>query len=116
MSSEFAVGKSALGDCDICGFTYKLHQLKELTIATKPTNLLACPTCWNEDHPQLLLGMYSSLFIDPQSLRNPRPQNDEIGSDIQWGWNPVGYTDPVGEIQSTLEAVGHVGTVTVTTS
>lgn len=114
MSSNFAAGKWALAPCDVCGFRYKLKQLKALVIKTKTTNILACPSCWTPDQPQLLLGMYSSQFVDPQALRNPRP--DAPDTAIQWGWDPVGYTDPLGQIQSTLEAVASLGTVTVTTS
>jgi hypothetical protein len=97
MSNRFASGKNAIADCDICGFQYKLQDLKFTIIKTKNVNLLACPTCWDEDHPQLQLGMYP--IDDPQALLNPRPDTSyfNIGNDgaggsrvTQWGWNPVG--------------------------
>ena len=117
MPNRFASGKRAISECDICGFRYKLKQLRRLVIKTKNVNILACPTCWNPDHPQLQLGMYP--VDDPQALRNPRPDttyyeagltglqeetqgevpNENVlafgtpsgGSRvIQWGWNPVG--------------------------
>lgn len=70
MANTFASGKHALGECDRCGFTYKLKQLQALTINEKVTNLLVCSDCWEEDHPQLRAGKYP--VTDPQGLRNPR--------------------------------------------
>jgi hypothetical protein len=71
MGNRFASGKRAISECDICGFRYKLKELQQLVIKTKNVNILACPECWNPDHPQLQLGMYP--VDDPQALRNPRP-------------------------------------------
>ena len=71
MGNPFAVGKHAFGFCDRCGFRYDLPDLKTLTIKTKNVNLRVCLECWEEDHPQLQLGMYP--VNDPQALRNPRP-------------------------------------------
>jgi hypothetical protein len=96
MPTKFASGKWAISECDRCGFQYKLKQLKELVIKTKNVNLLVCPTCWEQDQPQLQLGMYP--VNDPQALRNPRPDTtyliagDDSGGSriIQWGWSPVG--------------------------
>lgn len=101
MPNQFATGKRAIAQCDICGFRYKLKDLKPLVVKTKVINLLACPSCWNPDHPQLQLGMYP--VNDPQALRNPRRDttyqvsgtlaNGNLGEGsriIQWGWNPVG--------------------------
>ena len=98
---KFASGKWAISQCDVCGFRYKLKELKQLVIKTKNVNILACPECWTKDHPQLQLGMYP--ISDPQALRNPRPdttyQQGGLGTDgfptggsriVQWGWNPVG--------------------------
>lgn len=128
MPNRFASGKKAIAECDVCGQRYKLRQLKPLVIKTKQTNILACPECWNPDHPQLQLGMYP--VDDPQALRNPRPDNSyyQSGLDtsgypsegsrvIQWGWNPVGLNDPLGlsGLPNTLLAQGSVGTVTVQT-
>ena len=71
MGNRFASGKIAIAECDVCGFRYKLRELKALIIKTKNVNVLACPECWNPDQPQLQLGMYP--IDDPQALRNPRP-------------------------------------------
>lgn len=101
MANQFASGKRAIANCDICGQRYRLRELKELVIKTKKVNLLACPSCWSPDHPQLQLGMYP--VNDPQALRNPRPETgyDVSGPTItgtlgggsrifSWGWAPVG--------------------------
>jgi len=90
MANRFTVGAKAIAECDRCGFRYKLKELKELVVKTKQVNVKVCRTCWEQDHPQLQLGMYP--VADPQAIRNPRP--DFAGyvenRDIQWGWNPVG--------------------------
>jgi hypothetical protein len=101
MGNRFASGKKAIAICDVCGFQFRLKELKALVIKTKNVNVLACPECWNPDQPQLQLGMYP--VDDPQGLRNPRPDSSYLQSglladgepgggsrDIQWGWNPVG--------------------------
>ena len=113
-------------------------------IKTKNVNLLVCPTCWEPDQPQLQLGMYP--VDDPQALRNPRPDTSYLTSGlsglqtqnltapntdmdafgqpeggsriIQWGWNPVGLNNPLQlfGLQDNLEALGQVGSVSVSTS
>jgi hypothetical protein len=115
MPNKFASGKYAIAQCDRCGFRFKLKQLRQLVVKTKKVNILVCGECWEEDHPQLQLGMYP--VNDPQAVRNPRTDTnsyyqsgytgmqltDQIGSSniftgvpadgnrvIGWGWNPVG--------------------------
>jgi hypothetical protein len=78
MATRFASGKKALGVCDICGFTYKLRELKNLIVKSRDTNLKACPECWNPDQPQLKLGSFP--VDDPQALRNPRPDSNQYAS------------------------------------
>jgi hypothetical protein len=135
MSTRFALGKKAIALCDRCGFQFKLKQLKTLTIKTKNVNLLVCPGCWEPDQPQLQLGMYP--IDDPQALRNPRPDSSYLQSglnsldpatiqgtpsggsrQIQWGWNPVGFNDPLQltGLPNNLEAKGRIGSVTVVTN
>jgi hypothetical protein len=70
MPNKFSSGKYAIAQCDRCGFRYKLSQLKTLVIKTKEINIRVCPECWEEDHPQLKLGMHP--VNDPQAVRNPR--------------------------------------------
>lgn len=114
MSSRFTSGKWAIADCDRCGQRYKLKELKELVIKTKNVNIMVCSECWEEDHPQLQLGMYP--VEDPQAVRNPRPDGSLTASrDIQWGWAPVGGGNPYASplTPNALASVGGVGTVTV---
>jgi hypothetical protein len=142
MPNRFASGKWSIAECDRCAQRYKLKELKALTIKTKKTNILVCPTCWEPDQPQLSLGMYP--VDDPQAVRNPRPDVSyqmsgtsglqesltnnytpqgvgypETGSRVfQWGWSPVGgasYFDTL-LTPNDLIAVGQVGTVTITIS
>lgn len=135
MASKFSSGKWAISICDRCGFQYQLKELKTLTIKTKNVNIKVCQECWEPDQPQLSLGLYP--VDDPQALRDPRPDTSYVqagltglqltpddnggpsgGSrDIQWGWNPVGFGNPLDlEIDDNLEATGAVGTVTITTT
>jgi hypothetical protein len=71
MSNKFASSKRAIAECDICGFRYKLRKLKEKIVKDTPTQIMACPECWNPSHPQLKLGTFP--VEDPQAIRNPRP-------------------------------------------
>jgi len=128
MASKFSSGKNSIAECDRCGFRYKLKQLKRLVIKTKNINILVCPTCWEPDQPQLSLGLYP--VNDPQAVRNPRPDvsyyqsgltaTGTIGEGsriIQWGWDPVGFSNSLNlPIPNNLLAQGQVGTVTVTTN
>jgi hypothetical protein len=128
MASQFASGKYAIAQCDRCNFRFKLKQLRSLTIKTKKVNILVCPECWEQDQPQLQLGMYP--VNDPQALRNPRPDNSYIaaGLDVdgdpsggsrifQWGWSPVGGARNFDTLltPNSLIAVGQIGTVTIST-
>jgi hypothetical protein len=129
MGNRFASGKIAIAECDMCGFRYKLKDLKKLVVKTKLVNIKVCPQCWTPDQPQLQLGMYP--IDDPQALREPRKDLSYYQSGInvigfpsegsrifQWGWNPVGgsrgFDDPL--TPNYLVATTYVGTVTVTTS
>jgi hypothetical protein len=135
MSNRFASGKNAIAECDRCGFRYKLKELKKLTIKTKQQNIKVCKTCWEQDHPQLQLGMYP--VDDPQALRDPRPDKSYIQSGytglqltlntdfgdpgegsrvIQWGWNPVGGAQQYDTVltPNNLISVGVVADVTIT--
>ena len=126
MGNQFASGKNSIAVCDRCGFQFKLTSLRKEIIKTKTYNLLVCPTCWDPDQPQLMLGTFP--VDDPQALRNPRRDTTYVqagqnvngyptgGSrDIQWGWAPVGgasYFD-AGLTPNYLVATTYVGTVTV---
>ena len=120
MSNQFASGRHALAECDVCGFRYKLKNLKSLIIKGKTVNILACPECWTPDQPQLHLGEYQ--IFDPQALRNPRPDNSyyvQSGSRrIQWGWAPVGgsrnFDVPLTQNDLVSQAMTGMVTITVT--
>jgi hypothetical protein len=129
MGNRFASGKRAISECDRCGFRFPLKELRSLVVKTKNINVLVCRSCWDPDHPQLLLGMYP--VEDPQAVRNPRPDrsyfvsglladgsNAEGSRIIQWGWNPVGLDNALNlpDIENYLLAIGQVGTVAVITS
>ena len=127
MPTKYAAGKFAIAECDRCGQRYKLKQLRKLIIKTKEVSIKVCPECWEEDHPQLQLGMYP--VYDPQAVREPRPDNSyyESGPDvegylsggsriIQWGWNPVGGSRSIDapNTPNNLALKVYVGTVSVT--
>jgi hypothetical protein len=101
MTQPFAQGKKAFGFCDKCSQRWLLPKLKPESVAGRVLSNRVCPDCWDADHPQNWQGRYP--VIDPQALRNPRPDNAlEESRDIVWGWNPLmGVT-----------ATGEVGTVT----
>lgn len=110
MGNRFASGKRSISECDVCGFRYKLKELRQLVIKTKNVNILACPECWNPDQPQLQLGMYP--VDDPQAVRNPRPdfpgypESRALVLPLQMDPVALGGTGQV-------IGVGNVGTVTI---
>lgn len=126
MGNRFASGKHSIAMCDICGFQFKLKELKTQVVKTKPVNDKVCPECWSPDHPQLQLGMYP--VDDPQGVRQPRKDTTYVTSgvnvdgftsggsrDIQWGWNPVGGSSfqDAGITPNYLVSKTSVGTVQV---
>ena len=127
MSSKFTEGHRAIAECDICGFRFKLKELRSLVVKTKEVKTKACRQCWVPDHPQLLLGMYP--VSDPQALRDPRPDRNSYtasgtlangsygeGSRIfEWGWNPVGGASGISNslTPNALILTTYLGTVTV---
>jgi hypothetical protein len=135
MGNRFSSAKNSIAECDRCGFRYKLKELKKLTIKTKQVSIKVCKTCWEQDQPQLQLGMYP--VSDPQAVREPRPDNsyqqagytglqltlntdfgDPSGGSriFQWGWRPVGgsSSNDAGLTPNFLTSAGVVGTVTIT--
>lgn len=68
---KFASSKQAIAECDVCGFRYKLKELKTVFVKGRDTNIKACKECWDPDHPQLKLGEIK--VSDAQGIRNPRP-------------------------------------------
>lgn len=87
---SYALGKKALGDCDRCGFTYKLNDLKYEIEDGIRNGLRVCDDCLDIDHPQLKIGEVNTS--DNQSLYNPRPDRGEKSSTEYYGFNPVSST------------------------
>ena len=117
--ARYASAKKAIAECDVCGFRYRLKELKNLIEKGRDTNIKACPECWNPDQPQLRLGEFP--VNDPQVIKDPRPDfaGLESSRDIQWGWAPVGNgneNDPFGLTENSLVGTASVGSVTVTTT
>jgi len=139
MGNRFSSAKNSIAECDRCGFRYKLKELKKLTIKTKQVSIKVCKTCWEQDHPQLQLGMYP--VQDPQAVREPRPDNsyyqagynglqltqtppnsvdafgDPTGGSrvFQWGWAPIGGARGFDSAltPNDLIGLGQVGNLTV---
>ena len=114
MTNRFASANKTIAECDVCGFRYKLKELRNIVTKGKDTNIKACRECWSGDHPQNKLGEFP--VNDPQAIRNPRPDFAGYGSsrNIQWGWNPVGDGNNLyGLSVNNLEMVASIGDVTV---
>ncbi len=127
MGNRFSSGKNSIAECDRCGFRFKLTTLRKETVKTKIREILVCPSCYDPDQPQLMLGMYP--VDDPQAVRDPRPDLSYVASgllvsgyqgegsrNIQWGWAPVGGSRLFDDaLTPNLLALGVIiGTVTVT--
>ena len=103
MTVSFASNKRAIAECDICGFRFKLKELRNIITRGRDTNIKACPECFSPD---------------PQAIRDPRPDFAGYPSsrNTQWGWDPVGDGKNIYGLRvSRLQAVSAVGEVTVTT-
>ena len=118
MTNRFASATKTIAECDVCGFRYKLKELRNIVTKGKDTNIKACRECWNADQPQLRLGEFP--VDDPQAIRDPRPdqslgESGEYSSrGIQWGWNPVGGVDDLYDLTpNNLIGAGQVGLVVV---
>jgi hypothetical protein len=115
MTIPFARGKRAFGFCDRCGFRYDLGELQFQPIKARNTNLKVCPTCLDEDNPQLLLGMFP--IQDPQALRDPRPDTAKVASEALFGWiQVVGMAAEFGNVtgivgNNAVFMTGEIGTV-----
>ena len=113
--ARYASAKKAIAECDVCGFQYKLRDLKNLIVKGLDTNVKACTECWNTDQPQLRLGEFP--VNDPQAIKDPRPDFASLESsrDLQWGWAPVGNGVDSFELTSNdLIGTGSVGVCTIT--
>ena len=99
--ARFTSGKFAPGICDRCGFKYKLLDLKE-----EWTGLLVCDECWDAKDP---LEFPTNFPTDPESVRNPSPDDDVEASD-----GVIRLPSRVGSSFAGIELECERGTVTVT--
>lgn len=101
----YAKGTRAWGICDRTGMRYKLGDLVDEIRNGQKTGLRIGRDVVDPDHPQNFLGRVR--INDPQSLRDPRPEQDRGVSRGFFGWRPVGDT--------VTQITGGVGAVTVNT-
>ena len=101
----YARGSKAFGYCDRTGFRYPLKDLVAEVQNGVRTGLLVGKDVLDGDHPQNFVGRLR--VTDPQSLRDPRPDNSV---DSAFGYNPVG-----GLFTDLTTAVGDV-TIKITTT
>jgi hypothetical protein len=101
----YAQGKRAYGICDRTGMRYKLSDLVWEFKNNQRTGLRVGRDVADPDHPQNFLGRVR--INDPQSLRDPRPDQNKPEARGFFGWRPVGHPS--------VHLVGAVGTVAVTT-
>jgi len=142
MPSKYAAGKHSIAECDRCAQRYMLKELRIQTLKTKPYRVKVCQSCWDPDHPQLLIGMWP--VSDPQAVREPRPDVSYLASGssglqialtdtttergigfpeggsrvFQWGWSPVGGAQQFDTLltPNDLIGIGQVSSVTITTT
>ena len=101
----YASGKYAYGISDRSGFRYRLKDMKK-----EWNGLLVGPDEFEPKHPQIMVSRHAT---DPQALRNARPEpNIEAERVIQYGFNPVGYSDYNNLVPNNLVAIANVGTAT----
>jgi len=106
---RFASGKYAYGVSDRSGFRYRLRDIRK-----EWNGLLVGRDEYEPKHPQL---EPVPRVVDAEALRNARPeQNLTEQREIQYGFAPVGFATSDYSPQSTLEAQGQIGTVTITTA
>ena len=106
---SFASNKRAWGICDITGFRYRLRDMKKTW-----DGLLVGPDQWSPKHPQL---ERNPTPLDPQALKDPRPDPSSDGRD---GTAFTVYANvgdgKLGTILQTYEITVSVGTVEITTT
>lgn len=106
MTTQYAAGKRALAICDRCGRTCKYRELKYQIFNQQNQQIRVCPSCLDQDEPQLQVGRIP--VNDPQALYQPRPDtgisgNEDTNSRWLFAWNPVG-----ANIFPMVAAVGQV--------
>lgn len=84
-----AKGKHALGICDICGWTYKLKQLKRNSYGS-----LVCPTDYEgrydlSNHPQNRIANLSEHPYLKNSRPDPYNERSKHWEDISTDWDAL---------------------------
>ena len=103
--ARYASDANAYGISDRSGFRYRLGDMKK-----EWNGLLVGPDEYEPKHPQLTP---SKAPMDPQALRESRPEpNLDTERSIQYGFNPVGYSDYNNLVPNNLVAISNVGTAT----
>lgn len=110
--SAFAKGRKAFGMCDRTGFRYPLNELVPQFENRRPTGLMVGKDVVDIDHEQLQLGKVRSS--DPQSLKNPRPDQSQAATRELYAFDPVGGgVTELGSRTVGLDMTALVGRVTV---
>jgi len=107
MMARYTKGKYAFAICDRCGDKIKFSQLK-----TEWTGLRVCPECLD---PKTKQEFPTNFTVDPESLKDPRPDNDQEANagKIEPKDNSTGDT-PIGKSYNGFKPSMSLGTVTVT--
>ena len=104
----YASEKHAFGISDRPGFRYRLKDMRVEWTGSKVGK-----DEWEPKHPQLFPPRVGP---DPQALKNPRPETGlDEQRNIQYGWNPVGFTGDEALTPNPMRADASVGEVTVQT-
>jgi len=113
--ASYAKGKFAFGFCDRTGFRYPMKDLVNQIENNRPTGKMIGRDMIDEDQPQLQLGRIRTL--DPQALRNARPDTAQGESRKFFAFDPVGGgNSALGSKTVGLDIKGKIGNVTVSTS
>ena len=104
----YASDKNAYGISDRSGFRYRLKDMR-----VEWTGAKVGKDEFETKHPQLFPPRVGP---DPQALKNPRPESGLAEQrNIQYGWNPVGFTGDEALTSNPMRADASVGEVTVET-
>ena len=101
----FASNKNPYAICDRCGFRYFLKELRK-----EWNGLKTCPECYEPKHPQL---DPKTNVIDPQAVREPRPDNSVIPTDFIVRTN-VGLGIIGSLITTPTQITSSLGTIAIT--
>jgi len=86
--------------CDRCG-----HEVKYQSLKLEWTGFRVCPTCWE---PKTALEFPTNFPLDPEALRDPRPDND-----VEAGFGVIKTSQTVGLSFEGFELEVQLGDVTV---